>query len=268
MTPIPEPQPQSNEQQPAVGYTRVSTHRQISGVGLAAQAAAIQTYAEAAGYRLVQIIEEQHSATDGTPLDERPGFKQVLELANQHNAVVLVSRMDRISRNLSSFRDFIDRRRLAIIPVCEMDCGVLPGQIARAAESDVIAREKGARQAQAYDRMRSEGKRLGNPAPSSATRERSQEVRKWLASQRHHKIAEVMEKEGPEISRTDLARLLNEKGIVSAQGKPWTASMLRRDHKAAQDILKERRSNELPAKVGLTDEERKELESMPGFGIF
>lgn len=260
---------QPNQGTTAIGYVRVSTKKQLSGVGREAQSSAIETYAQAAGYQLVQIVEEHHSATDGTPLDARPGFREVLDLATLHNAVILVTRMDRVSRHLPSYNSFVDRHQFAIIPVCEMDVAVLPGQKARIAEGQVIVREKTARQAKAFDRMRAAGKPLGNPKPSPLTHKRSQEVRKRLARERQLRIADVMEEVDLDVSRPELARLLNERGILSGQGKTWTATMLRRDHDAAKEILKERRSaNKSLADDGADAEELKRLQNDPTFGMF
>lgn len=250
----------------AVAYIRVSTAKQVAGAGLDAQRAAIEAYAEAASLRVLDVVEEHHSATDATPLHDRPGFRGALELALRHGCPILVSRMDRLSRNGLAYDEFLRSYNVLVIPVCEMDLAVLPGQRARIAEGQAIAEVRAARQATAFDWKRAAGEPLGNPAPSSNTHEASVAARKRYVQQRVEVIVRVMDEVGHGLSRPALAAVLNERGIRTSTGGEWSTHSLRRYHLAASRLIEERAG--ATEALGNSPEDLKEMEKLPGFGRF
>ncbi len=85
----------------AAGYTRVSMGEQLKGHSLDAQAAHIQAYVNAHGWRLVEVYTDAGiSAKQGS---KRPGFEHLLAdaRAGRFN-VVIVDKIDRFSRHLGS----------------------------------------------------------------------------------------------------------------------------------------------------------------------
>lgn len=269
MVPNPNPEPAS-ETVKAVGYLRVSTDAQARGVGLDAQRAAVEAYSTETNTHLLEIIEESHTATDGTPLIERPGFRRALDLALQAGCPILVSRMDRVSRNLRVFRDFSQSFDVVIIPVCEVDVLESPGQRARVAEAEATARTKYVNQMAAYERMRAEGKKLGNPKPSEVAHQHSAKVRQSFAGQRIERIATVIEEVGVEVSRRELVDELNRRGLTTGRGQEWTVDRLRRDHVAALNLIKLRSDERAKAEKERAAEEAEleEMRKLPMFGSF
>ena len=86
----------------ALGYARVSTAEQAdSGAGMDAQRHAIRGEAQRRGWSLEEIVEDAgYSAKDL----RRPGIGAVLErMANGEADVLVVSKLDRLSRSLIDF---------------------------------------------------------------------------------------------------------------------------------------------------------------------
>jgi DNA invertase Pin-like site-specific DNA recombinase len=86
----------------AVAYTRVSTREQgRSGLGLEAQRAAILAFAEREQITLTGWFSEVESAKRvSDTLAERPQLRAALEASQAAGATVLVSKLDRLSRDV------------------------------------------------------------------------------------------------------------------------------------------------------------------------
>ena len=81
---------------PAIAYVRVSTQQQgKSGLGLEAQRAAIEAFAKAEG---LTLIEWQQDVESGS-IDTRPGLEAALARARLLQSPVIVSKLDRLSRD-------------------------------------------------------------------------------------------------------------------------------------------------------------------------
>src|SRR5947207_13714801 len=86
---------------PAVAYYRVSTSRQgKSALGIEAQKAAIQRFAEAEGIELVGEHVEVETGKGSDALDRRPGLAAALAQARKAKCPVLVAKLDRLSRDV------------------------------------------------------------------------------------------------------------------------------------------------------------------------
>lgn len=86
---------------PAIAYIRVSTARQgRSGLGLEAQQSAINRFAEAEVYTLIQTFQEVETGKGADALDRRPQLVAAIKLAKHHKAPILVAKLDRLSRDV------------------------------------------------------------------------------------------------------------------------------------------------------------------------
>jgi DNA invertase Pin-like site-specific DNA recombinase len=84
----------------AIALTRVSTSEQgKSGLGLAAQEAAIRSFANAEGFEVVEVVEEVASGKLG--LADREGLRKALAKAKKLKCPVIVSKLDRLSRDVA-----------------------------------------------------------------------------------------------------------------------------------------------------------------------
>jgi DNA invertase Pin-like site-specific DNA recombinase len=85
---------------PAIALVRVSTSEQgKSGLGLAAQVEAIQQFAAAEGFDVVEVITEVASGKLG--LDDREGLRSALAKAKKLKCPVIVAKLDRLSRDVA-----------------------------------------------------------------------------------------------------------------------------------------------------------------------
>lgn len=81
----------------AVGYCRTASGTD----GIAEQRAAVKAYARRQGYELVGVFEDP-GISGLTATGDRPGFHQVVQLAEAGEiAVLVVHRLDRIGRDLA-----------------------------------------------------------------------------------------------------------------------------------------------------------------------
>ena len=108
----------------AVGYVRVSTEDQgSSGAGLAAQRRAIRREARHREWKLVEIYEDVAS---GRSMKRRPGLESAIaSLTAGEGDLLVVSKLDRLSRSVSDFARFMeDRARLNGWELVVLDLGV------------------------------------------------------------------------------------------------------------------------------------------------
>jgi DNA invertase Pin-like site-specific DNA recombinase len=88
----------------AIAYTRVSTGRQgRSGLGLAAQQAAIAQFAEVEGFDLIETFIEVETGKGADALHRRPQLAAALKVAKKHSKPpipIIVAKLDRLSRDV------------------------------------------------------------------------------------------------------------------------------------------------------------------------
>lgn len=81
-----------------ISYIRVSDPKQEkSGLGLSAQRQTISDYLTAHGGELIEEVQEVQSGGR----DNRPELKRALDLCRKHEAVLLLPKLDRLSRRVS-----------------------------------------------------------------------------------------------------------------------------------------------------------------------
>jgi len=85
----------------AIGYLRVSTQEQgRSGFGLQAQRTAIEAFASREGILVSKWYTEIETGKGSDALDRRPTLAEALHAAKKLKAPVLVSKLDRLSRDV------------------------------------------------------------------------------------------------------------------------------------------------------------------------
>lgn len=85
----------------AIAYLRVSTAEQgRSGLGLEAQRAAIKAFAKREGITVTAWHSEIETGKGADALDRRPKFAEALREAQTLRLPVLVSKLDRLSRDV------------------------------------------------------------------------------------------------------------------------------------------------------------------------
>ncbi|MCB1487420.1 MAG: recombinase family protein, partial [Bauldia sp.] len=122
-----------------VGYERVSTTRQgASGLGLAAQRQAIEAFVASRGGELLARFTEVESGRN----PDRPELGRALHLARVTGALLVIARLDRLSRNaafLLTLRDSGVRFAAADMPEAnDLTVGVMA--LVAQAEREAISR--------------------------------------------------------------------------------------------------------------------------------
>ena len=85
-----------------IAYIRVSTGRQQrSGLGIQAQCAAIERFAHAEGMQIIGEYVEAETGKDADALDRRLQLAAALAAAKKARCSVLVSKLDRLSRDVA-----------------------------------------------------------------------------------------------------------------------------------------------------------------------
>jgi DNA invertase Pin-like site-specific DNA recombinase len=108
---------------PAIAYIRVSTARQgKSGLGLAAQQAALAKFAEAEGFRFLQTFTETESGADNS----RPELAAAIAMAGKRKAPIIVAKLDRLSRDVHYISGLM-KHRVPFI-VTELGADTDPGR--------------------------------------------------------------------------------------------------------------------------------------------
>src|SRR5215217_2308368 len=86
----------------AVAYYRVSTRQQQrSGLGIEAQRAAVERFAEAEKITIIAEYVEAETGKGADALDRRPWLAAALAAAKAGKCCVLVSKLDRLSRDVA-----------------------------------------------------------------------------------------------------------------------------------------------------------------------
>jgi DNA invertase Pin-like site-specific DNA recombinase len=210
----------------AIAYLRVSTSEQgRSGLGLAAQRDAIKTFAQSEGMIIEQWHEEVETGKGSDALERRPTLAKALSEAKKRGVPVLVSKLDRLSRDVFFISGLMANRVEFIVTELgrQADPFVLHLYAALAEkERQLISSRTKAGLAAARDNR---GKKLGT-AGRAATPE--QLIRAGAASvARADEFARTMR---PHVrtamvdagnSYTKAAELLNAAKQTTAEGKAW-----------------------------------------------
>ena len=95
-----------------VKYDRVSTRRQgDSGLGLAAQERDIDLYLSTYAETPWEILGDFTDVQSGNDSD-RPELQKAMDLAEKTGAVLLVAKLDRLSRKVSFVSAIMERKKL------------------------------------------------------------------------------------------------------------------------------------------------------------
>jgi DNA invertase Pin-like site-specific DNA recombinase len=215
----------------AIGYVRVSTAGQgRSGLGLAAQRAAIARFAQAEGLEVSQVFEEIETGSGSDALERRPQLAAALRTARKAKSPVLVAKLDRLSRDVH-FISGLMAHRVEFV-VCELgrqsDPFVLHlyAALAEKERAMISARTKAGLTA-----AKARGTKLGMDARSKTEvrkiAARGAKANQTAALERIESIRWAVESAlSGGASLRKASDLLNERGIASPGGGRWHAPSL------------------------------------------
>ena len=212
-----------------VSYLRVSTKKQQqSGLGLKAQRAAVETWLNGGSWQLVKEIVEIES---GKRDHNRPELQQALAVCKQYRAKLIISRLDRLSRDpvfLLSLRDAgVEFVALDMPNANRMTVGIM----AMVAEQERETLSQRTRDALAQ--KKAQGVKLGNPRPETlafhnpriakAANRKSGVALRRKANEFAALILPILEGDLAGLSANAAAAELNRRGVQSQRGGSWTA---------------------------------------------
>ena len=222
-------------------YLRVSSKEQgRSGLGIEAQEAACRQSAADAGLRVVEVVREVESGGN----DDRTGLQQALASVVRTRGVLVVAKLDRLSRSLAKtatiLRDHGERVRVADCPQAgQFELGL------RAVLAQEERRLGGERTKAALAAAKARGVRLGSNRPGHW---KGREDRRVLGSRRGAAAAAAARLEAsapvrdaarpiveahPGASLRELAALLQLAGVLTPAGhEVWTPTGVARLRKA------------------------------------
>lgn len=222
-----------------VPYVRVSTQRQgRSGLGLEAQVRDISALADTRGW---QLAREPFVDVESGSKDERDGLHTALALCRETGAVLVVAKLDRLSRDVAFGATLLkeaQREGVRIVSADMPEADILMLHI-RLAVAEEERRMVSRRTKAALASAKARGVKLGGRRESAHTftdsdRERAGEARadalarkaKRTACQ-YRSIIEELRAAGVS-SNTAMAKAMNERGVPSPRGGQWQATSVAR----------------------------------------
>ncbi len=191
-----------------LGYVRCSTQEQAtSGLGRAAQAAALSAECQHRGWTLIDVVVDDGES--GSSLD-RPGIQDALRrlLAGEADGLV-VSKLDRLTRSVTDLLAvtewFTDERKTLVALDMGLDSSTPGGRLVLTIFGAVAEWERGVLQARTKDALaalRAQGRPISRPAVVD-----------------DHDLADLvrgLHAEG--VGPTAIARHLNQTGVPTVRG--------------------------------------------------
>jgi DNA invertase Pin-like site-specific DNA recombinase len=217
----------------AIGYLRVSTKDQgIRGNGLDAQRAAIERFASAEGVEVVQWYSESQSGKGyRDALDRRPELAGALKAARKLRGPVLVSKLDRLSRDVAFISGLMAER----VPFVVAELGIdtdpfvlhLYAALAEKERRLISERTKAALRA-VKERLAAKGKKLGNPRNLRTAQRKGAAANAAAADAFAASLAPVLhEMQRRGLSLRAMVEELNARRVQTARGGDWHVTSLR-----------------------------------------
>jgi DNA invertase Pin-like site-specific DNA recombinase len=196
---------------PAIGYIRVSTHKQgRSGLGLEAQQTALAKFCEAEAFKLLETFTETESGAD----DDRPQLKAAIERARKLKAPIICAKLDRLSRDVHYISGLMKHRVPFIVAELGADTDpFLLHLYAALAEKERALISRRTKDALAAARAR--GVIIGG------LRDKGRELQ--AEAEGRAEALRLVFKELADLGHRAAARALNERGVPTASGRPWSA---------------------------------------------
>jgi DNA invertase Pin-like site-specific DNA recombinase len=209
----------------AVSYLRVSTNGQgRSGLGLEAQRERIAEFAAREGFEIAHEYEEVETGKGDDALERRPQLAAALTEARRHKGVILVAKLDRLSRDVA-FISGLMARRVPFI-VCELGVDADPFMLhIYAAFAERERAEISRRTKAALAVKKAAGVKLGNPNLSSFNEARQRGHQAMMAKADRHaaNVLPIIEgiKASGAVTLKAIADALNNRGVPTANGGAW-----------------------------------------------
>lgn len=216
----------------AIALIRVSTSEQgKSGLGLAAQEAAIRSFAAAEGFDIVELFSEVASGSQG--IDDREGLRSALARAKKLKCPVIVAKLDRLSRDVAFISGLMSKGVPFI--VAELGADVDPFVLhLYAALGEKERKLIGSRTKAALSALKAKGVVLGNRTNLSEAQSKGQATNAAKAAAFAAKILPtIIQLKEQGMTLDNVAAELTKRGEKTFNGGEWHKSTVSRLMKAA-----------------------------------
>jgi DNA invertase Pin-like site-specific DNA recombinase len=224
----------------AVAYYRVSTKQQHrSGLGIEAQRAAVTRFAEAEGTTIIGEYVEAETGKGDDALERRPRLAAALAAARLAKCPVLVSKLDRLSRDVAFISGLMAQRVPFIVAELGRDADPFMLHL-YAALAEKERRLISDRTKAALAVRKANGGQLGNPRNLAEAGRLGRSVQTIVADEFTANVLPVIDalRNGGAHTLEAISCGLNRQGIRTARGKRWHASsvmnLLARTNKFAE----------------------------------
>jgi DNA invertase Pin-like site-specific DNA recombinase len=225
----------------AVAYYRVSTRQQQrSGLGIEAQRATVARFAEVEGLTIIAEFVEAETGKGADALDRRPKLAAALASAKAAKCCVLVSKLDRLSRDVAFVAGLMAQRVPFIVAELGRDADPFMLHL-YAALAEKERRLISERTKAALAIRKANGGKLGNPTNVREAGQRGRLSLAAAADEYAHELLPVLRaiRADGAISIGATMRALNERRVPSPRGSRWhvssTANLLARAQKLEAD---------------------------------
>ena len=205
---------------PFVAYYRVSTDKQgKSGLGLEAQINDVQRHTQRSGGELLAEFQEVETGKHS----DRPQLQAALKLCRQKKAVLIIAKLDRLSRNVAFIANLMESKVEFIAcdnPHANKTMLQMMAVFAEHERDAISQRTKDALQA-----VKARGVKLGRPNADITEVQRHWSERARSVRARVYPTAQEMRDRG--MTLTQIADDLNERGIKTCRNGQWYASTVR-----------------------------------------
>ena len=209
-----------SQTRPFVAYYRVSTDKQgRSGLGLDAQVNAVQLHSKRTGGEIMAEFQEVETGKHS----ERPELQKALKLCRQKKAVLIIAKLDRLSRNSAFINNLLESD--VDFVACDMPTANkltirIMAAIAEHEREAISTRTKEALQA-----AKARGQKLGNPFPAlSKMRDQWSENTQAYRIKVYPLIKQLRDRG---MTLRAIAEHLNESGIRSPNNRQWHMEAVR-----------------------------------------
>jgi DNA invertase Pin-like site-specific DNA recombinase len=216
----------------ALAYTRVSTAEQGNkGNGLAAQRELIERFAKAEEFTILEWVEEVETGKGTDALTRRPKLAEVLRQARRLKAPVIVSKLDRLSRDVAFIAGLMAER----VPFIVADLGPDVDPFVLHLYAALSEKERcmiSVRTREALAALKRRGIKLGNPSHQSlcdASR-RGAHARQQAADSFARSIKPMIQGYRAQgLTLRAAAQAMNQSGVPTYRGcGMWSATQLSR----------------------------------------
>src|SRR4030088_430128 len=213
----------------AVAYYRVSTkQQQRSGLGIEAQRATVTRFAEAECLTLIAEFVEIETGKGADALDRRPQLAAALAAARSAKCSVLVSKLDRLSRDVAFVSGLMAQRVPFIVAELGRDADPFMLHL-YAALAEKERRLISARTTAALQAKKANGAKLGNPTNLCIAGSIGRPAQAQGADEFATNLMPVVQaiQNASAATLSEMASALNARGVRPARGNNWHRSSVR-----------------------------------------